>query len=112
MEKRYRTTVRAEIPIQVLINYDFSYSEVKTVRDLSPDGAFVALSSREIPEGARVEAVLRYRAKGKMLEHRLPADVVRVDRDGVALKFGRYDDDTYTELVNLLYAYNQKRGSE
>jgi hypothetical protein len=109
METKYRAAVRTEIPIQVLINYDFNYSQVKEVRDLSTEGAFVTTSNREIPEGARVEAVLRYRAKGKTLEHRLPADVVRVDHDGVALKFGRYDDDTYTELVNLIYAYHQQR---
>jgi hypothetical protein len=33
----------------------------------------------------------------------VPADVVRVDRDGVALRFRRYDDRTYTALVNFLY---------
>lgn len=109
MENKYRAAVRSEIPIQILINYDSSYSQVKEVRDLSTGGAFVAISHREIPEGARVEAVLRYRAKGKNLEHRLPAEVVRVDHDGLALKFGPYDDDTYTELVNLIYAYHQQR---
>jgi hypothetical protein len=36
--------------------------------------------------------------------HRVPADVVRVDRDGVVLRFRRYDDRTYTALVNLLYS--------
>jgi hypothetical protein len=35
----------------------------------------------------------------------LPADVVRIEGRGVALKFRRYSSKAYTELVNLLYAW-------
>jgi hypothetical protein len=29
--------------------------------------------------------------------------VVRLTAEGAAVRFGRYDDETYTQLVNLLY---------
>ena len=109
MEPKYRTAVRTEVPLQVLINYDFNYSKATRVRDLSTEGAFVEMPTTELPQGARVETVFRYRVKGTTREHRLPARIVRVDRDGVALKFGAYDDDTYTGLINLLFAYNHGR---
>ena len=99
--------MRTEIPLQVLINYDLNYSKVARLRDLSTEGAFVEMPPAEVPQGAQVETVFRYRAEGKTWERRVPANVVRVDRDGIALKFGAYDDDTYTELINLMFFYNR-----
>ena len=37
-------------------------------------------------------------------QHRVPADVIRTDRSGIALRFRHYDDRTYTALVKLLYS--------
>ena len=54
--------------------------------------------------GTPVEAVLALKQHGKYGMHRLPAEVVRTDRNGVALRFRNYDDRAYTVLVNLLYS--------
>lgn len=99
-----RRSLRRRIPMHVVINYGMSYSEAQPVRDLSMNGVFVDMAASELYEGRFVEVVLRYPYKGRRVEHRLPARVRRVSPEGVALRFGPYDDDTYTDLVNLLYA--------
>ena len=50
------------------------------------------------------EAVLALKEHGEYGLNRLPAEVVRTDRNGVALRFRNYDDRAYTALVNLLYS--------
>lgn len=57
--------------------------------------------AREDQRAGRAGIRLRYR--GEPLELRLPARVVRLTAEGAAVRFGRYDDETYTQLVNLLY---------
>jgi len=88
----------------VVLNYGLTHSEVVPIRDLTMGGVFVQMTAVELHEGALLELMLRYRYKDRHIEHRLPAQVVRVTPDGVALRFGDYDDDAYTDLVDLLYA--------
>jgi hypothetical protein len=99
-----RVSLRRRIPLEVLVNYGMTYSVPWRVRDLSLHGAFVEMDAADLQEGSYVEFVLRYRYKDKAFEHRLPAKIARLGADGVALEFGDYDDATYTDLVNLLYA--------
>ena len=40
----------------------------------------------------------------KQIEHRIPATIARLQAKGIGLKFEAYDNQTYTDLVNLLYA--------
>ncbi len=99
-----RTSLRSELPYEAVINYGLTYSGAWRVRNMSMSGAFVEMEEvRDLDEGAAVEFVLRYYAKGDPVEIRLPATAIRVQESGVALKFGHYDDETYTQLVNLLY---------
>ena len=99
-----RSNPRKTIPIEVVLNYGLTHSEVVPIRDLTMGGVFVEMTAVELHEGALLELLLRYRYKDRHIEHRLPAQVVRVTPDGVALRFGDYDDDAYTDLVDLLYA--------
>jgi hypothetical protein len=99
-----RDSVRRPFGIEALINHGLSYSTPWRVRDLSLTGAFVEMDATQLPDGAYVEIVLRYRYKNKTVEHRIPATVTRTAPDGAALTFGHYDDRTYTDLANLLYA--------
>ena len=41
--------------------------------------------------------------QGHQIEHLIPAVVVRIQPQGVGLKFDRYSEKAYTDLVNLLY---------
>lgn len=101
-----RDSIRRPFGIEALINYGLSYSTPWRVRDLSLTGAFVEMetNAEQLPLGAYVEFVLRYRYKNQFVEHRIPATVTRNAPDGLALTFGRYDDKTYTDLANMLYA--------
>lgn len=99
-----RLSLRRHIPLEALINFGLTYSAAQHVRDLSTTGAFVELDATEFTEGTTVEFVLRYLYKGEPIELRLPATVTRATPGGAALRFGKYDDATYTNLVNLLYA--------
>ncbi len=98
-----RTSLRTELPYEVIINYGMTISCAGRVRDMSMSGAFVEMDVGDLQEGAAVEFVLKCFYKGERMEHRLPATATRIQQNGVALKFGRYDDETYTQLVNLLY---------
>lgn len=96
--------LRKKIPYVALINYGLTYSVPRHVHDLSPSGALVEMDATDLKEGASVEFVLRFHYKGRSVEHRIPARVVRISTAGAALKFGEYSDAAYTDLVNLLYA--------
>lgn len=99
-----RAEPRKTTPFTALVNYGLTYSVPWHVRDLSPTGAFVEMNASDVPQGSFVEFVLRFPYKDHHVEHRLPAKVVRVEPNGVALEFGEYDDAAYTDIVNLLYA--------
>jgi hemolysin activation/secretion protein len=99
-----RHSVRRPFGVEALVNHGLSYSTPWRVRDLSLTGAFVEMDATQLPQGENVEFVLRYRYKNQSVEHRIPATVMRAASDGVALTFGRYDDQTYTDLANLLFA--------
>jgi len=99
-----RTGLRRQVPQTALINFGLHYSQRWPIRDLSPSGAFVEMPLRGIREGMTVEFVLHTHRRGQQAELRLPARVVRLVDNGVALSFGGYDDPTYTEIVNLLYS--------
>lgn len=104
MKIEQRFSIRKTPPVNIVVNYDFSYSEVWKVQDLSMSGAFIGGKSAELPPGARVEAVLLVKSSQGYKQHRVPAKIVRVSEEGAALKFGEYDNQTYGALVDLLYA--------
>jgi hypothetical protein len=99
-----RQALRRHTPLTALINFGMHYSRRWPLRDLSPEGAFVEMPAPGIKPGMSIEFVLRFRAATRVVEHRLPAQVERVAPDGVALRFGGYDDQAYSDLVHLLYA--------
>lgn len=99
-----RHSLRRPLHLEVLVNYGLTYSIPWQMRDLSMNGAFVEIEAGPLAESAYLEVVLRYNYKGERVELRLPATVERVEGKGMALRFGPYDDQTYTNLTNLLYA--------
>jgi hypothetical protein len=99
-----RYSLRRPIYFEALINRGLNYSTPWRVRDLSLTGAFVEMDTAQFGPASSVEVVLRYRYKDAPIELRISATVARVQADGAALVFGNYDDQTYTDLANLLYA--------
>jgi hypothetical protein len=96
--------LRRHAPLTALINFGMHYSRRWPIRDLSTNGAFVEMPTIGIKPGMSIEFVLRFRAGNRAVEHRLPARVERIEPGGAALCFGQYDDQTYTDLVRMLYA--------
>ena len=103
-DKEPRHSLRRQTRLDILVNYGMTYSVPWQVRDLSMDGAFIEIENGPLPETTYMEIVLRYSYKERNIELRIPATVARVVGQGMALKFGYYDDQTYTDLANLLYA--------
>lgn len=103
MKTGQRHSIRKKISLNIAVNRDLAYSERWKVRDLSLSGVRLEAARNGLSSGTPVEAVLTLKQHDEYGLHRVPADVVRADRDGVALRFRRYDDRTYTAPVNLLY---------
>lgn len=99
-----RHSVRRSVNLEVLVNHGFAYSTPWHVRDFSLTGVFVEMNAGALPLGSDVEVVVRFRYQGRPIEHRLPATVTRTEGKGMALTFGQYDDQAYTDIANLLYA--------
>lgn len=97
-----RFNLRRNIQLQAVLNYGQSHSEPAMVRDLSLGGAFIVMAPVDLREGCYTELILRYRYKGAVKEHHLGAHIARIEPEGVGLRFNQYDDDIYTDLVNLL----------
>ncbi|MBI3547056.1 MAG: PilZ domain-containing protein [Gammaproteobacteria bacterium] len=101
----HRFSIRKTAAVNALINYDFAYSKRAKINNLSLSGALVKMDETpDLPTGARVETVLALGQGKEQIAYRLPANVVRVDGNTLALKFRSCDDRAYTALVNFLYA--------
>lgn len=104
MKTEQRQSIRKKVALDIIINHDFAYTKHWKIRDLSLSGASLEAERDGLSPGTPVEAVLTLREHDEYDQHRVPADVVRTDRGGVALRFRHYDDRTYTALVKLLYS--------
>ncbi len=99
----YRTSLRKQIPFETLVNCRMTYSVPWHVINLGLGGALVNMDRAKLHVGSAFEFELRFIHRGRRIEHRIPARVVRIESRGVALQFDDYDDATYTDLTNFLY---------
>lgn len=102
--KHARVSIRRAIPCTILVNFGTTYAIASNIFDISLTGAYVDLDAAGAQLEDAVEVVISFAYQGKQIEHRIPATIVRLQSEGVGLKFEGYDDQTYTDLVNLLYA--------
>ncbi len=101
--REYRTSLRKRIPFETLVSYGITYSVPWHIRNLSLGGALVDMDGSTLRVGSIIEFELRFKHRGRQIEHRIPARVARIEPRGVALQFGDYDDRAYADLTNLLY---------
>lgn len=103
---RQRASIRKTVPCTVQVRRGTSYTLATKIDDLSLTGVFVEMDTAGVVIGDTLE--VRVAAADRQRQHAheltLPAEVVRVEQGGVALRFGAYTNRTYTDLVNLLYA--------
>jgi hypothetical protein len=71
-------------------------------RDISPEGAYVDTGGEILPHSADIDMNLRIDVDGRTLQHRLPAQVTRIDETGVGLSFRHDDYRSFSDLVALL----------
>ena len=72
------------------------------LRDISVGGAYIKTKNFALPNGTNLEVVLKIRRGGKPRHCRLPAKVVRADRDGVAVMFGDLDEKLCNILLDIV----------
>ncbi len=76
------------------------------LRDISVAGAFIETENFALAKGTKVDLVLRVLRGEKTTDCPLPAEVVRVEKDGAALMFGGLDQHVENVLVNIGLAYS------
>ncbi len=101
---RERESIRRAIPCTILVNFGTTYAIASNILDISLTGAYVDLDAAGAQLEDAVEVVISFAYQGKQIERRIPATIVRLQSQGIGLKFEAYDNQTYTDLVNLLYA--------
>ncbi len=101
---RARESIRRAIPCTILVNFGTTYAIASNILDISLTGAYLDLDAAGAQMGDAVEVVISFAYQEKQIEHRIPATIVRLKSKGVGMKFEAYDNQTYTDLVNLLYA--------
>ena len=98
-----RQSPRRWMPLDAQIRIGSARSCRGQVQNISSSGVFVRGTDVALDIGAAVEFVLHCHRKGPSWELRVPATVTRLEREGVALRFGRYDSVVYTELIDVIY---------
>ncbi len=72
------------------------------LRDISLSGAFIETENSALAKGTKVDLVLRILREEKTTACPLPAEVVRVEKDGAALMFGGRDQHVYNMLADIV----------
>ena len=104
MQPERRWSSRKPVTLNVALYYDrIGLLPCKT-RDLSAEGMFVQTSHVSLSEGITVDAVLTGQGDFPGHQLHLPARIVRVNADGVGLRFHDFDIDTYQFLRSVLEA--------
>lgn len=101
-EADQRRSQRSSIPIVVTLGQCLTCFGNWPVRNLSLDGAFLEGSLDGMSVGTLLDMAFRYAPKGVQVMRYLPARVVRVEPDGVAVKFGKYGQVVHADLMTLL----------
>lgn len=101
-ETDQRRSRRRPIPMVVTLGQCLSCFGKWPVRNLSLDGAFLEGSLDRVHVGTLLDVAFRYAPKGVAVMRYVPARVVRVEPDGVAVKFGKYGRMVHADLMTLL----------
>lgn len=76
------------------------------LRNISLEGAFVEVKDFDVAAGADVDLVLKVRSGQGRGHCRLPANILRVEEDGVAITFHDLDDQSYHVLFDIVYTHH------
>lgn len=103
-ENDQRECPRKPVSLVVSLNEFMSCLGHGSIRDMSLRGAFVHLSDKRLRPGMAIQVGFPILFAGVPIERRLTSEIVRVDPDGVAVKFQKYNPDFYSDLISQLDA--------
>lgn len=104
LARSQRESPRRAPSCRALISNGSSYQIPQAIHDISLVGLFVELEHAAMVLGDMVEIVLEFDGASGAIDLQLSAEVVRIEHNGIGLRFSHYNNQTYTDLVNLLYA--------
>jgi len=101
-----RDNPRINVTRPVVINHTQKGVEAGWIRDVSLDGAFVQSDWKDLPTFTAVDisVTLSTGEERKVKEYHLPATVARSTDEGLGVKFGHLDMESYSALLDLLYS--------
>ena len=99
-EKRKFTRVLFETAIKVTAGPTVIVSD--RLRDISLGGAFVFTSSNALAERASCVLEIELIGRASLLRVQVEGEVVRVDREGIAVKFTKIDLDSLVHLRHMV----------
>jgi len=99
-----RVGIRKSMPCNIIVKLGSAYVIARKIHDISLVGAFVEMDTTGLAVGDPVEVVIGVSYNQRQIEHQISAEIVRIDTEGVGIRFSTYGNRTYTDLVNFLYA--------
>ena len=93
---------RRATDVEVFVASDGSEIKKCRLRDIGVDGAFIETKSFTLTKDTKLDLVLRVLHEKKTEACPVPAEVIRVTKDGAALIFGRVDQRLYNILVDIV----------
>ena len=102
MQEDKRSGTRRAIALDICVNNQFLNPRRWRTRDISSDSAFINMQQDEMLPGAQVEVILALANTPGAECIRLSAEIVRVAKDGVALRFQGCDSRVGEKLAHML----------
>ncbi len=98
-----RLRPRRVTDVMVFVSHDSEITKCR-LRDISLAGAFIETENFALAKGTKLGLVLRVLREEKTTACLLPAEVIRVEKDGAALRFGGLDQHVENMLVGIVLA--------
>ncbi|MFQ5937442.1 MAG: PilZ domain-containing protein [Acidiferrobacterales bacterium] len=73
--------------------------------DIGIDGASIEIGDLKLTKGARIDLVLKIRARDTRTHCRVPAKVIRVSKNTAVLAFEDLEERVYQELFDIVYPH-------
>lgn len=101
-----RENPRKTITRPAVLNHARLGPHVGWMTDVSLEGAFVRSDWHDLPTFTAVEVLVTLKGgeERKVREYRLPATVARATEDGIGVRFGKLNMESYSALLDLLYS--------
>lgn len=101
--KDRRLSPGREVDVKAMITHHRLGLTKCRLRYISLDDAFVEVRNFDIVVGADVDLVLKVRTGQGRGHCRLPANILRVEEDGVAISFHDLDNRSYHVLFDIVH---------